>query len=297
VRLADAFLHGRLDIEHPPDYLELACYDSTGAACQGSEAGCHGYVIEPPMPAVVLTPFVAIFGADLNQVLVSIAIGAAAIGLFWVAARRMGWDYRLSAAITVLLALGTDFWWASGDGSLWQFSQVCAVFFMMAALVEATGRKRVVLVGLLLGLAGLCRLPTFLAFPFFLYLTLRGRTDLGTWRQIMPKVALFGLGLGSMALMVVLYNYARFGTVADLGYVHPQYEGGISRRAASASAMSHAISTRSSIKGSIWTRVDFHSSSHQCTEQHSSSFHRRFYTHSAPGWAGSRLPQSWRWGW
>ncbi|HET9254156.1 MAG TPA: hypothetical protein VFO16_03010 [Pseudonocardiaceae bacterium] len=227
VRLADAFLHGRLYIEHPPDYLELARYDSAGAACQGSEAGCHGYVIEPPMPAVVLTPFVALFGAGLNQVLVSIAVGAAAMGLFWAAARRMGWGYRLSAAITVLLALGTDFWWASGDGSLWQFSQVCAVFFMMAALVEATGRKRVILVGLLLGLAGLCRLPTFLAFPFFLYLALRGRGDLGTWRQIMPRVVLFGLGLGSMALVVFLYNYARFGTIADLGYVHPQYAGGV----------------------------------------------------------------------
>ncbi|MBV9252440.1 MAG: hypothetical protein JO227_24745 [Acetobacteraceae bacterium] len=232
VRLADAFLHGRLYIEHPPDYLELARYDSHGMACKGSEAGCHGYVIEPPLPAVLLTPFVAIFGSNLNQVLVSIMFGAVAMGLFWIAARRMGWDIWLSVAMTVLLALGTDFWWAAGDGSLWQFSHVCSVLFMMAALVEATGRKRPVLVGLLLGLSGLSRLPTFLAFPFFLYLVLRDRYDLLAWRQIprdrqvISGVLLFGGGLGTMVLLVFLYNYLRFGTIADLGYVHPQYTGG-----------------------------------------------------------------------
>jgi uncharacterized membrane protein len=170
VRLADSFLHGRLYLEKAPEYLELAPYFDNGVACKGPEKGCKEYVIDPPAPAVLLMPFVALFGSDLNQVLVSITFGAAAMGLFWVATRQMGWGLRLGAAMTVLLALGTDFWWAAGDGSLWTFSQVASVFFMMAALVEATGRTRPLLVGLLLGLSGLSRLPTFLAFPFFLYL-------------------------------------------------------------------------------------------------------------------------------
>jgi hypothetical protein len=110
VRLADAFLHGRLYLVHPPDYLELARYNDNGVECKGSEEGCKGYVIDPPVPAVLMTPFVAIFGTDLNQVLVSIAFGAAAMGLFWVATRQMGWNLQLSAAMTVLLALGTNFW-------------------------------------------------------------------------------------------------------------------------------------------------------------------------------------------
>lgn len=233
VRLADALLHGRLYIDNPPDFLELARYDSNGVACKGAEVGCHGYVIEPPLPAVILVPFVAIFGAVFNQVLLSMALGAAAMGLFWVATRRMGWDLRLSAAMTVLLALGTNFWWAVGDGSVWQFAHICSVFFMMAALVEATGRKRPLVVGLLLGLSGLSRLPTFLAFPFFLYLVLKDRGDRWTWRevvvdrQVISRVLLFGGGLAAMAVVVLLYNYARFGTVVDLGYAHPQYSGGI----------------------------------------------------------------------
>jgi hypothetical protein len=124
------------------------------------------------------------------------------MGLFWVATRQMGWDLRLGAAMTVLLALGTNFWWAAGDGALWTFSHVSSVFFMMAALVEATGQKRPWMVSLLLVLSGLSRLPTFLGFPFFLYLVLKD--DIRDWREwltvvrdrgVIKKVLLFGSGL------------------------------------------------------------------------------------------------------
>jgi hypothetical protein len=232
VRLADAFLHGRLYLQASPDYLELARYFDNGLACKGPEVGRKGFVIEPPMPAVLLMPLVAVFGTALNQVFASMAFGAAAMGLFWVATRQLGWDVRLSAAMTVLLALGTNFWWAAGDGALWTFSQVCSVFFMMAALVEATGRKRSWLVGLLLGLSGLSRLPTFLALPFFLYLVLEN--DLRDWpgwratvrnHRIIRRVLPFGSGLGAMALLILLYNYGRFHTIFDAGYSHPQYGG------------------------------------------------------------------------
>lgn len=228
-RLADSFMHGRLYLEHAPTYLELARYYDNGMPCTGSNPGCMGYVIDPPAPAVLLMPFVAAFGPDLNQVLVSIAVSAAAMGLFWVAARQMGWSTRLSVAITVLLALGTNFWWAAGDGSAWQFAHVCSVFFMMAALVEATGRKRPFLVGLLLGLSGLSRLPAFLAFPFFLYLLLQYRGDQWEWREVarsreaIRRVLFFAGGPSVMVALMLLYNYARFGTIIDLGYAHPQY--------------------------------------------------------------------------
>lgn len=232
VRLAEAFLDGRLYLVQPPDYLELARYYDSGVPCKGAEVGCKGYVIDPPAPAVLLIPFVALFGvAGLNQVFVSMAFGAAAVGLFWVATRQLGWTLQVRAAMTVLLALGTNFWWAAGDGSLWAFAHVSSMFFLMAALVAATGQKNPALVGLFVGLSGLSRLATFLAFPFFLYLVLKD--DLRGWREwramvwdprVIRKVLLFGTGLGAMAAVVLLHNYARFGTIFDGGYGHPQYE-------------------------------------------------------------------------
>ena len=222
VRLADAFLSGRAYLVSPPDYLELARYTANGAACQGADPGCHGYVVEPLVPALVLVPFVMLFGVEFDQVYVSVLLGAAAMGLFWVASRQLGWTRSRSAAITVMLAVGTGFWWAAGDGAVWTFGQVCAVFFLMAALVEATGRRRFWLVGLLVGLAGLSRLPAFLAFPFFLVLALDAPPWRALWRE-RRAVLSFGATLGAMALVVPLYNLARYGTIRDAGYAHPQY--------------------------------------------------------------------------
>jgi len=214
-RLADSMLHGRLDIPDPPDYLELARYPD-GA-----------YVINPPAPAVLLIPFVALWGFHTNEVMVSLALGAAAVGLFWVATKQLGWDPQLSAALTVLMALGTNFWWASADGGMWMFAHVTAVFFMMCAFVEATGPKRPWLVGLLLGAAGLARLPTFLAFPFFAYLLVHGDDrrllDIFRDKAVLLRFGLFGAGLALMFGLDLLYNYARYGTIRDEGYYHPQY--------------------------------------------------------------------------
>jgi hypothetical protein len=215
-RLADSMLHGRLDIADPPEYLELARYPD-GA-----------YVINPPAPAVFLMPFVAMWGFDTNEVIISMVIGAAAGGLFWVATRQMGWDLRLSAGLTLVFALGTNFWWAAADGGMWMIAHVVAVFFMMGALVEATGAKRPWLVGLLVGAAGLARLPTFLTFPFFAYLLVHG--DDRPWAQllrdraVLVRLGLFAAGLGAMAALDLLYNYERYGSFRDEGYYHPQYQ-------------------------------------------------------------------------
>jgi hypothetical protein len=141
-------------------------------------------------------------------------LGSAAIGLFWVAAAHMGWSFRFRLGITALLALGTNFWWASTDGSVWAMAQVSAVFFLMAGLAEATGGRRPWLMGLLVGLAGLSRLPTFLTFPFFAYMAVRGEPD----RRIAArKLLIFGLALAAMGAGYIAYTYGEYGAFT-LGY-------------------------------------------------------------------------------
>jgi hypothetical protein len=202
VLLADAFLDGHLYLVNPPDWLEL------------SRVGEKAFVINPPAPTLFLLPWVAIWGTSVNQVVVSMILGSAAIGLFWVAAAHMGWSFRFRLGITALVALGTNFWWASTDGSVWAMAQVSAVFFLMAALAEATGGRRPWLMGLLVGLAGLSRLPTFLTFPFFAYMAVRGEPD----RQIAArKLLIFGLALAAMGAGYIAYTYGEYGTFT-LGY-------------------------------------------------------------------------------
>ena len=208
VRLADAFLHGRLYLVDAPPWLELARY------------GEKAFVINPPAPTLFVLPWVAIWGLSTDQAYISMLVGSAAMGLFWVAATQLRWSLAFRASMLLLLAFGTNFWWAATDGSVWTFAHVSAVFFLMAALVETTGKNRPWLIGLLLGLAGLSRLPTFLAFPFFAYTIASG---VGDRRIIIRRLVIFGLALAAMGGLYLAYNYGRYGTLLELGYNHPQY--------------------------------------------------------------------------
>lgn len=207
--LADAFLHGRVYLTEAPSFLELARF------------GQRFFVIDPPAPTLFLLPIVALFGTGADHVLVSCGVGAIAVAMLWVAARRLWPDGNFALAMVVLVAFGTNFWWLASDGGFWSFAHTSAVFFMAAALVEATGRKRPLLVGLLLGLAGLSRLPAFLLFPLFAYLVVDG--DLRIVRRNVTRLAWFASGLGACGALYLAYNWARYGTLTDLGYYHLMY--------------------------------------------------------------------------
>lgn len=206
VLLTDAFLHKRLWLVHPPPYLELARF------------GSKWFVIDPPAPTLFLFPFVAIFGTGADNVLISCGVGAVAVGFFWVAAQRLWAQPSVRIAMTVLVAFGTDFWWVSSDGGFWSFAHVSAVFFLMAALAEATGRKRPWLVGGCVALAGLSRLPVFLIAPLYAYLISDGR-----WREHVRRLGVFFVSVSAGVAFYLGYNRVRYGTFRDLGYYHPQY--------------------------------------------------------------------------
>lgn len=207
VRLVDAFFHGRLYLVNGPSWLELARY------------GDKGYVINPPAPTLFLMPWVAIWGLSTNQVIVSMLVGAVAVGFFWIAVTQLGWSLRFRIAMTVLVAFGTNFWWVTNTGSVWMLAHVSAVFFLMAALVETTSKNRPWLVALLVGLAGLSRLPVFLTFPFFAY-TVVWKTD--ARRVIIRRLAIFAGVLAVMGGLYLLYTYGEYGSLT-LGYERGQF--------------------------------------------------------------------------
>lgn len=209
VLLTDAFFHKRLWLVNPPSYLETARF------------GHKWFVIDPPAPTLFLMPFVAIFGVGADNVLVSCGVGALAIGFLWVASERLWDEMSIRVAIVVLVAFGTDFWWVSSDGGFWSFAHVSAVFFLMAGLVEATGRRRPWLVGICVALGGLSRLPVFLIAPLYAYFVLDG--DLRFVRENIRKAVAFFGSVAAGAAFYLGYNKARYGTFRDLGYYHPQY--------------------------------------------------------------------------
>ena len=210
VPLADAFLHGRIYVTEAPSWLSELVPATVG-----------WYVPYPPMPAVLLLPFVALFGMDVPQQIVSAVVGAASAGLLFLAMARLGLRGRARLGLIAVFAFGTVLWWGASEGSAWLFAQAVAVLFSAAALLLATHRRAPILAGLLLGCATISRLPVGLTAPFILAVAVGlplpfTRADV---RRVLRPAIAFVVGLAIPVGLYALYNLARWGTPVDLGYV------------------------------------------------------------------------------
>lgn len=158
VRLADAFLHGRLDIANGEQlpWLDWAFYEG------------KYYMLEPPMTALVVLPGVLLYGLDLNQTLVSVVIGSLTAAVVFRLMRELTEKLSVQVWLTLLLVFGTIHWWYALNGGTWYFAHAVSVLFLFLAVYETLVGKRPFTAGLFLGAAYLARLPTILAFPFFL---------------------------------------------------------------------------------------------------------------------------------
>lgn len=213
VRLADALVHGRIYLTEAPSWLnELIPRDGVW------------YVAYPPMPALLLVPFVAIFGPGFHQQVASCLFGGIAVGLAWLVLGRFALSGRVRLGLTVVFGFGTVLWYVAEVGSVWYISHVVAVMFSMAALLLLLEKRWPFLVGLLLGCAAISRLPVGLTAPFFLALIV----GLG-WPPRLPARAergaavraglAFLIGIAIPSAVYLLYNVARWGTIVDQGYV------------------------------------------------------------------------------
>jgi len=204
VYLADAFLHGRLGVSDGGTVLaEIVPFNG------------NYYVVYPPMPAVLLMPFVAIFGTNFDQGLMSVFLACLAVAATWFMLKKTGANGRKALWLTVLFGFGTCFWFTAAVGSAWYIEHVSAVLFLTLAIILALYKKSPFLIGMLLGFAFLSRLPVILSFPFFLLLIYEQNTD---WKPRLKQAAYFAAGLGILVGVYELYNFGRWSGFSDLGY-------------------------------------------------------------------------------
>ena len=145
---ADAFLHGRAWFPYP---IQDNVNTVTGAAAgnvpdnyyyqdvfplkdaAGNDLG-RVLLPFPPLPAIVLLPFVAAFGLFTDQE--AIAIGLAALGVlaaWWMlGGLRLHLTTRILA--TLVFATGTAWWWAGAVGTTWFLAHLVALSLAMLAV-------------------------------------------------------------------------------------------------------------------------------------------------------------------
>jgi hypothetical protein len=171
--LADAWLHGRQDLAHgPPAYAQ----NNDFAEFEGKT-----YISFPPMPAVLMLPFVKLSGTPENFrdgqfVIWLAALAPAALFLVLEKLRRTGRSARTelqNAGLSLLYAVGTVYFFTAVEGTVWFAAMVVAsgasAFYLLAAL----DAENPVLAGAMMGCAYLSRPPMLWMSLFFALEALR----------------------------------------------------------------------------------------------------------------------------
>jgi hypothetical protein len=209
VRVAYAWLHGRMWIDWPGRWMDAVQYNG------------HYYGVDGPVPALFMLPWVAIWGNDANQTTVAIVFAAVATGLAWVLAERLGvTDLSTKVFLAMFFVAGTDVWWCAELGDVWFLAHLCAVTFILGALVELCGKGRGWLVGLCGVLACGARFPEVAALPLLAWGLWSGAFAGAVPAQAarIARLRSFGIVLACWAIAFVGYDELMWGTVFDIGH-------------------------------------------------------------------------------
>ena len=214
--LAESFLHGKLNLEHPAGFHDLTFYNG------------QWYVPNPPMPAVLLIPAVALLGSaeKINMTVYSALIGAFNAGLIYIILKKANERHliRLKDSgmlwLTAAFVFGGDHLWLSTSGQMWFISQLLVVSFTLLAMLIIICSGSPVPAGFCIGAAVLCRPNVFPVYLVLLglYLYLERDNALRIDRKMIFWCLKSGLPVVFCVLLLLGYNRMRFGDFFDFGY-------------------------------------------------------------------------------
>jgi hypothetical protein len=230
--LADAWLHGRLDLGGPPP----------GYTGNNDFAVFHDrwFVSFPPLPALLIAPLVALSGGaehtrdGLFFVLLA-GVGPSVLFLALDKLSRTGRARRSEGenlALALTFAFGTVYWFSSVQGTVWFAAHTVGVALAAAYLYASIDAAYPLGAGLALALGFAARTPLGFAFPLFVYEAYRaasradappeaelaprlGRADA---RELFDRLALFGAPASLVLTVLFWHNRARFGDPFEFGH-------------------------------------------------------------------------------
>lgn len=216
---ADALLHGQLAIRgRPPNLNDWVLQDG------------RWYVSFPPFPAVLMMPFVAIWGLDFNDVWFTVVFAALNVALLHRLLRRLQparkeWEH---AAFALIYGFGTLAWTCGIRGEVWYTAETVGVTLTLLYLHAAVQARRPVLAGLAVACAAITRTPLAFSAIFFVFEALcpdrpvepRCLRDGARWRQALPRLVPFLLAIVAVAIPMGWANHVRFGSFTEFGHSH-----------------------------------------------------------------------------
>jgi len=213
--LADAYIHGQFHFRlEPPSLHDLIVLND------------KIYAYWPPFPAIILMPFVAIFGVNFSDVLFNIILGSVNAALFSILLNELNKKNIISidqikhALLVIFFAFGTVYITVVPLGKVWFTSHVVSIFcvlLMFISSVKYEGAKAFIFTGIAISAAFATRMHLFLLgiWPAWYLLS-------KNWYKSSKKtITLTILGLAPPLItgfLIFYYNYVRFGSIFDLGY-------------------------------------------------------------------------------
>ncbi|HEY6954786.1 MAG TPA: hypothetical protein VI385_06050 [Flavisolibacter sp.] len=219
IQMADALLHGNLYL---PDASNI-----------GDLASFHGkvYLPYPPLPALILMPFVLLFGAaHVNTVAVATIMACVSLYLVYNILTRLKIEKDYIIWIIAAVFFGTGFWYALFTSHhVYAFAHITSFMFQLMIINELLGKKRWWLVGFLIGCTFLTRQFTIVYVLFaagYMYYTARTERRGFSIKNVLALLTPVGLCAG----LYLFYNYLRFGNPLDSGYQHINFIGVLKER-------------------------------------------------------------------
>jgi hypothetical protein len=229
-QIASALLHGQLGIrEKPPDWInEMIPWKG-----RYYSAFPLGAVLS--MLPIALLQQVGLIRSFPGHVLAALIAGLSAY-LFFQLAKACGADYSTlrgqTLARRVMLALfpifGTWTWCNLGFGGAWQIALGLAMLGQTAALYFTLTQPSPFVAGAFFALAFGNRTELLITLPLYLYLLWAPPSQsVATWKDLKrgvrenSRMLVRFLSLPvTLALLTAAYNFARFNSIFDFGYMH-----------------------------------------------------------------------------
>jgi hypothetical protein len=229
-KIASALLHGQLGLrEKPPDWLnEMIPWEG-----RYYSAFPLGAVLS--MLPIALLQQVRLIRGFPGHVLAALIAGLCAY-FFFQLAKVFGADYSTLQSRTlarrVMLAMfpifGTWTWCNLGFGGAWQIALGLALLGQAAALYFTLVRPSPFVAGAFFALAFGNRTELLITLPLYLYLLWRQPTEsVATWKNLKRGIRensymlIRFLSLPvTLGLLTAAYNFARFNSILDFGYMH-----------------------------------------------------------------------------
>ena len=219
IQFAQSLLHGDLSLPASADHGDLSYYNG------------KLFLPYPPLPGIILVPFVALFGAvHVNTVAIATAMSCVCLYLIYNILLKLRVDKEYFPWIVAAVFLGTGYWYALFTSHhVYAFAHITSFTFQLLIINEILGKRRWWLIGMFIGCTFLTRQFTILyglfalGYMFYLYKT-------GKEKITFKLIASFITPISFCIALYLIYNYLRYENVFDSGYEHIVYIGILKER-------------------------------------------------------------------